>query len=280
MLMRRLETTLLKYSLKVIMFVLGCTFIFPLYWMITLSFKSKSEVYDNPFGLPHVWVFTNYHNSLSTYHFFTYFKNSVIYTGGTIVITVILGSMLAYCLSRMEWKFNKLAMVYISLGLIIPIEVVIIPLYVLVKQLGIKNSYAGLLLPYTGFALSSCVLMLYAFFRSLPKELEEAACIDGCNIYQSYFKIILPVLTPALVTQCVLLFMRIWNEFPLAFIIAGEDKLRPLTIGLLNFFVSIGVADWGLIGAAMLISSLPTIIVYMIGNEKIENALTAGAILK
>ncbi|MCD9023506.1 carbohydrate ABC transporter permease [Cohnella silvisoli] len=271
---------LVNYGLKVFLLVLGCSFIFPLYWMASLSFKSKSEGYDNPFGLPKVWVFTNFSKALGKYHFFTYFKNSIIYTTGTILITLLIGSMLAYCLSRMEWKYSKTVLIYISLGLIIPIEVVIIPLFMMVKQLGIKDSYFGLLLPYIAFSLSSCTLMLYAFFRSLPKELEEAACIDGCNIYESYFRIIMPVVMPALATQCVLLFMRIWNEFPLAFIIAGRDRLRPITIGLLDFFVSIGVADWGLIGAAMLISSLPTIIVYMIGNEKIENALTAGAILK
>jgi raffinose/stachyose/melibiose transport system permease protein len=269
-----------NYGLKVFLVVLGCSFIFPLYWMVSLSFKSKSEAFDNPFGLPKDWVFTNFSKALSKYHFFVYFKNSVIYTVGTLVITILIGSMLAYCLSRMDWKFSKTAIIYITLGLIIPIEVVIIPLFMLVKNLGIKDSYLGLLLPYTAFSLPSCVLMLYAFFRSLPKELEEAACIDGCNIYQSYFRIIVPVVMPAFATQCVLLFMRNWNEFPLAYIIAGKDSFRPLTIGLLDFFVSIGVSDWGLIGAAMLVSSLPTIIAYVIGNEKIENALTAGAILK
>jgi raffinose/stachyose/melibiose transport system permease protein len=122
--------------------------------------------------------------------------------------------------------------------------------------------------------------MLYAFFRSLPKELEEAACIDGCNVYTTYFRIILPMVTPAIATQCVLIFMNTWNEFFLAFILAPEEALRPLTVGLLNFFVSIGVRHWGQIGATMIITSLPTIIIYMFGNEQLEKALTAGAILK
>ncbi len=259
---------------------LGCTFIFPLYWMLSLSFKEKSEVYDNPFWLPHKWVFSNYPDALYSYNFFKYFTNSFIYTTATILATILLGSMLAYCLSRMNWRYGKLALGYISLGLIIPVQVIIIPLYMMLKQIGIKNSYLGLITPYTAFALSSCVLMLYAFFRSLPKELEEAACIDGCNVYQSFFRIILPVVKPAFFTQAVLIFMNIWNEFFLAFIIAGEDRFRPLTVGLLNFFVSIGVAHWGQIGAAMIITSLPTVLVYLIGSEQIENALTAGAILK
>ncbi|WP_239618274.1 carbohydrate ABC transporter permease [Cohnella mopanensis] len=245
-----------------------------------MSFKSKAEAYSNPYGIPHNWDWGNFGDALSQYHFFKYLQNSFIYTIGTIVVTLAAGSMLAYCLSRMQWRFSAMTLFYVSLGLIVPIEVVLIPLFQLVKLLHIKDSYLGLVLPYSGFAIASCVLMLYAFLRSLPKELEEAACMDGANVYQTFQKIILPIIMPALVTQCVLLFMRIWNEFPLAFVIASKDDFRPLTVGLLDFFVSVGVSDWGLIGASMLLSSLPTIIVYMLGNEKIENALTAGAILK
>lgn len=262
------------------MVIIGISFLFPMYWMLNLSFKSKSEVYVNPFGLPNKWVFTNYSDALAQFDFLRYLSNSLIYSVCTIVLTVFLGSMLAYCLSRMNWKHKGITLSYISMGLVIPAQVVIIPIMIMTKGMGIKGTHLGLILPYSAFALSSCVLMLYAFFRGLPAELEEAACIDGCNIYQTYFKIIFPVIKPAISTQCVLIFMNIYNEFFLAFILGAEDKIRPLTVGLLNFFVSIGVSHWGQIGAAMIITSLPTIIVYLIGNEQIENALTAGAVLK
>lgn len=263
-----------------VMVIIGASFLFPMYWMLNLSFKSKSEVYVNPFGLPKQWIFNNYADALAQFTFLRYLSNSLIYSVSTIIITTLLGSMFAYCISRMRWKYKGLALSYIALGLIIPAQVVIIPILIMTRSLGLKGTHFGLILPYSAFALSSCVLMLYAFFRSLPMELEEAACIDGCNVYQSFFRIILPVIKPAISTQCVLIFMNIYNEFFLAFILAAEDKIRPLTVGLLNFFVSIGVAHWGQIGAAMIITSLPTIIVYIIGNEQIENALTAGAILK
>lgn len=262
------------------MILIGISFLFPLYWMLNISFKSKSEVYDNPFGLPKQWVFNNYRDALEKFSFLRYLSNSIIYSVGTIVLTVFLGSMLAYCISRMNWKFKGLALSYISMGLIIPVQVVIIPLLIMTRNFGLRGSRMSLILPYSAFALSSCVLMLYAFFRSLPKELEEAACIDGCNVYQSYFRIVLPVIKPAISTQCVLIFMNTYNEFFLAFILGAEDKIRPLTVGLLNFFVSIGVSHWGQIGAAMIITSLPTILVYAIGNEQIENALTARVALK
>lgn len=270
----------LQVFLKVMMILIGLSFLFPLYWMLNISFKTKSEVYDNPFGLPKTIVLNNYGDALSKFNFLRYLSNSLIYSAGTILLTVFLGSMLAYCISRMNWKYKNAALSYISMGLIIPAQVVIIPLLIMNRDLGLKGTRLGLILPYSAFALSSCVLMLYAFFRSLPRELEEAACIDGCNIYQTFFRIIIPVIKPAITTQCVLIFMNTYNEFFLAFILGAEDKIRPLTVGLLNFFVSIGVSHWGQIGAAMIITSIPTIIVYIIGNEKIEDALTAGAILK
>ena len=261
------------------MILIGISFLFPLYWMINISFKSRSEVYINPFGLPEEWVFNNYGDALEKFNFFRYVSNSIIYSIGTIIITILFGSMFAYCISRMNWKYKQFALNYISMGLIIPAQVVIIPIMIMIRDMGLKGSRFGLMLPYSAFALSSCVLMLYAFFRSLPRELEEAACIDGCNVYQTYFRIILPVVRPALSTQFVLIFMNTYNEFFLAFILAAEDRIRPLTVGLLNFFVSIGVSHWGQIGAAMIITSIPTIIIY-IRNEQIENALTAGSILK
>lgn len=269
-----------KILVGAILVVIGLTFLFPLYWMINLSFKSKSEVYDNPFGLPIEWVFSNYGDALEKFNFLRYLSNSLIYSVGTILITILLGSMFAYCVSRMNWKYKNAALSYISMGLIVPVQVVIIPLLIMVGKMGLKGTHLGLILPYAAFALASCVLMLYAFFRTLPKELEEAACIDGCNIYQTFFKIIIPAIKPALSTQVVLIFMNIYNEFFLAFILAAEDKIRPLPVGLLNFFVSIGVSHWGQIGAAMIITSIPTVIIYMLGSEQIENALTAGAILK
>ncbi len=274
------KSKIYKLLISAVIVIIGLTFLFPLYWMINMSFKSKSEVYDNPFGLPQQWVFNNYGDALEQFNFLRYLSNSMIYSLSTIAITITLGSMFAYCLSRMNWKFKGAALSYISMGLVIPAQVVIIPILIMVRNMGLKGSHLSLILPYSAFALSSCVLMLYAFFRSLPKELEEAACIDGCNIYQTYFRIILPVIKPAIATQCVLIFMNTYNEFFLAFILAADDAIRPLTVGLLNFFVSIGVSHWGQIGAAMIITSLPMIIVYLIGNEQIENALTAGAILK
>ncbi len=264
----------------VILCFLGITFLFPLYWMANLSLKSKNEVFVNPFGLPQYWIFRNYIEVLENYPFFLYMTNSLIYTIGTIILTLLLGSTLAYAISRMNWKYSKFAIRYITLGLILPVQVLIIPLYTMMGKIGLRGTHLSLIIPYASFTLASCVLMLSAFLKTLPYSLEEASYLDGCSIYQTFFKIVLPIITPALVTQTVIISLNVWNEFFLAFIFAGRMSLRPLTVGLLEFFTSIGVSHWGLIGAAMIMSSIPTIILYCLGNKQIEYALSAGAILK
>lgn len=269
-----------KWIVRIFLLLNGICFLFPLYWMINLSFKEKSEVYVNPFGLPNVFDSKNYQEALDQVDFFHYFKNSAIYTIGTIVIVLILGSMLAYALTRMRWRQAPFVTGYISMGLIIPVQVIIIPLYMMNNALHISGTHLSLILPYAAFALASCVLMLSAFLRGLPQELEEAAAIDGCGVYRTFFSVILPIVRPALATQTILIFMNTWNEFFLAFIMGAKDSIRPLPVALLNFFTSIGVADWGQIGAVMILSSLPTVLIYLLGNRQIENALTAGAVLK
>ncbi len=264
----------------IFMTAIGLSFLFPLYWMLNISLKTKSEVYDNPFGMPQTWAFNNYADALKQFTFLPYLANSLIYSAATIALSVFLGSMLAYAITRLNWRGKGFVAGYIAMGLVVPVQVVIIPILIMVRNMGIKGTHLGLILPYAAFALPSCVLMMGAFFRGLPRELEEAACIDGCSIYRTFFSIILPATRPAIATQIALIFMNTYNEFFLAFILGAEDKIRPLTVGLLNFFVSIGVSHWGQIGAAMIIVSAPTVLVYLLANEQIEKALTAGAILK
>lgn len=269
-----------KLLIEIVLILIGLTFLYPLIWMILMSLKSTSEIYDNQFGLPRVLVLANYPNALETLDFLRLFLNSVLYCAGTITVTILLSGMFAYSTSRMNWKYGRVAMSYVALGLIIPVQVVIIPIFMLLKDLQLRNTYFGLILPYAAFALASATLMLYAFLRTLPRELEESSCLDGCNVYKAFALIILPIVRPAIVTQVVVIFMNTWNEFFMAFILVTEKNMKTLPIGLMNFFMNIGTTQWGQIGAAMVISSIPTILVYLFFSEQIENALTAGAILK
>lgn len=253
---------------------------YPMFWMLLTSFKGKSEFYVNPFGIPGEWVFTNYGDALGKLDILRYSMNSVIYTFGTCFLTLLVGSMLAYCVTRMNFRFARHVLFYLSMGLVIPIQVVMIPLYMMVMDMGLKGSRLSLILPYSAFQLASTVLMLSAFLSTLPRELEEAAAIDGCNVYQAFFRIIFQAIKPAVLTRGVFIFISVWNEFAIAQVLGNTETLRPVSVALQSFFLSVGVSHWGLIGAAVVITSLPSVLIYCLGNKQIENALTAGAVLK
>lgn len=269
-----------KVHYKIFLLLFGAVFLYPMVWMILTSFKGKSEFYINPFGLPKEWVFTNYGDALNSLNVFKYSLNSLLYTAGTCFVTLLFGSMLAYFVTRMNFRHSKKILLYLNIGLVIPIQVVMIPLYMMIMNLGLKGTRISLILPYSAFQLASTVLMLSAFMSSLPRELEEAAAIDGCNVYQAFFCIIFRIIKPAVITRGVFIFISIWNEFAIAQVLGNAEKMKPITVALQSFFLSVGVSHWGLIGAAVVLTSLPSIIIYCFGNRQIENALTAGAVLK
>lgn len=269
-----------KITIYSILIILGLSFLYPLFWMINLSLKSVGEIYQFPFSLPKEIIWENYPNALSAFNFLTLFLNSVIYSIVSVFFILLFGSMLAYFLARMETRFHKFLMNYIVMGIVIPTSVTIIPIYMMLSKMHLKNTRGGLILIYTSFGIAGTVIMLYAFLRSLPKELEEAAMMDGCSIYGTFFRIIIPCIKPALFTRFVIEFMNVWNDYFVAYILTNTDKLKTLQVGIKSFFVNIGTSEWGMIGAAMVVSCAPVLIIYFIFSEQIENALTAGAVLK
>lgn len=274
----------MKKIVKVFMYLilgfLGLSFVYPLIWVGMMSFKSIDDIYANPFGFPKEIVWENYPNALKSFDFLKYLGNSLFYSLVSVCLILLFGSMLAYFLARMECRFNKLIMNYVVIGIVIPISVTIIPLYMMMDRMHIRNTRLGMVLVYSSFGIAGTVIMLYAFLRSLPKELEEAAMIDGCSIYRAFFSIIIPCIKPALFTRFVIEFMGVWNDYYAAYILTSSNKLRTLQVGIRAFFVNIGTSQWGLIGAAMVLTSLPVLIIYFVFSEQIENALTAGAVLK
>ena len=265
----------------ILLLVLAIGFLFPLYWMVMLSFKDIPEIVTNPFGLPSSWDLVNYVNALGKMEFLPAMKNSAIYTFGTCFFTLLFGAMAAYAISRMGWRFGDRVRAFFMLGLLIPMQLVMVPLYTIIFNLGIKGTPWAVILPYTAFQLPSTILMLYAFLRGIPHELDEAAKLDGCGSYRCFSRILLPVLKPAMSTRFIMVFISIWNEYNLALILANTNDTRPLTIELNKFFgTQMGIPHWGQIGAAMFLCSLPVIVVYCIGSSRIENALCAGAVLK
>lgn len=254
--------------------------LYPVIWLIFYSFKNNSEIFvTNPFGFPTKLHLENYVKAWSQYDVPTYFINSVIVSVVSVVFTIVLALLFSYATARMQWKGRNVAKIYISLGMFIPVQAILIPVAKLVNGLGLDGSRFGLIFVYTAINLSFATLVYYGALRGLPIELEEAACMDGANIFVCFFKIIVPLVKPATATLVIYTFLSAWNEFNLANVLVIDEKLKTLPLGLL-FLQGAFTTDWGAMGATMVIASLPTIILYVVFSKQVEGAMTIGGAVK
>lgn len=252
--------------------------VYPIYWMITFSLKDNKEIFgENVIGLPKHWLWENYQAALTVGNIVQYFANSAIVTVSTIMLTIIFSLMASYALNRMIWKGQKKVNNLFMLGLTIPIHAAILPVFIILKNLHMTNSYQALIIPYVAFALAMAIMISTNFLQTIPVELEEAACIDGCSVYGIFFRIICPLMKPALSTVAIFTFLQAWNELMFAVIFISDSKYRTLSVGIQTLSGEY-TTEWGPIGAALTIATIPTLIVYCFMSKKIQNSLIAGAI--
>ncbi len=278
------ENRLLKTSFKVVFqgfcWLYALLSLYPVIWLLFYSFKNNKEIFvTNPFGIPTTLHIENYIKAWSNYDVPMYFFNSLLVSVATVSITIFFALLFSYSTARMKWKGRNSVRVYLSLGMFIPVQAILIPVSRTIGNLGLDTSRWGLILTYTAINLSFATLVYYGFFRGLPVELEEAACIDGANIFQCFFKIIVPLVKPATATLVIYIFLSAWNEFILANVLVFEERLKTLPLGIL-FLQGAFTTDWGAMGATMVIASLPTILLYIIFSRQVENAMTIGGAVK
>lgn len=263
-----------------ILIICAILFLLPLYWMFSLSVKNALQAAGEPWAIPSEVHFENFSAAWNRIDIPNLLKNSFIYTAGTVVLCLVVSVMIAYAITRMRMKHADSVRLYFTMGMLIPISVLMIPVYRLVMALGIKGTYWSLILPYAAFAMASAILMICAFFRSVPVEMEEAAAIDGCNVYRTFFSIMVPMVKPALVTQAMMIYITYWNEYALASILAMGEDMRSIPLALDLFFGQFDITNWGEVGAAVAITSLPVIVVFMFCNRQIEQAMVGSSGLK
>lgn len=264
----------------VILIIFGIMFLLPLYWMLILSVKDAGQAAGDPWGIPQGLHFENYPAAWERIDIPMLLKNSFIYTAGALVICLTVSVMIAYAITRMRMKHANAVRMYFTMGMLIPVSVLMIPVYRLVMGLGIKGTYWALILPYAAFSMASAILMICAFFRSIPVEMEEAAAIDGCSVYRTFVSIMVPMVKPALVTQGMLMYINNWNEYALASVLAIGKEMRTIPLALDLFFGQFDLTNWGEVGAAVTITSLPAIIVFIFCNRQIEQAMVGSSGLK
>lgn len=273
----RKKLKILDYAVIVSLFLFAAVQLFPLIWMVLFSLKDNSEIfYTNVIGLPKVWRWENYTSAIVNGGILKNFFNSVLYTAVTVTVSGLLSAMTAYAITRMQWKLKGVVYSLFIMGIMIPIHAALLPLYIVINKLKLSG-YSALLIPYIAFAIPMSILILSGFYKSIPKDIEEAALIDGCSIYGTFFKIILPIVRPAIATVSIFTFIGTWNELMFANTFVNNSQFRTLTVGIMSFAGQYST-EWGVIGAGMVIATLPTVIIYMFLSEQVQESLVAGAV--
>ncbi|MFC5531450.1 carbohydrate ABC transporter permease [Cohnella yongneupensis] len=264
--------------LNVVLIIGMVTCLYPLIWLVLFSLKDNNEIFGgNVAGLPDRFLWGNYKEALIQAKVGIYFKNSVLVTGITIIAACFLALTTSYAIIRMRWKLSKAALTLLLLGLMVPQHAALLPIFIILKKLSLLDSYWALIIPYTVFAIPMAVFIFSGFLKGIPKELEEAACIDGCNIYQILFKIVSPLVTPALATIAIFTYLSSWNELMFAVTFVNSASLKTITVGIQTMVGQYSTA-WGPIGAGLVVATLPTILIYSILSNQVQKSLIVGAV--
>ncbi len=249
--------------------------IIPLALIVLNSFKTSSEALTMSLSLPKTWVFTNFIEVIEKGKLVQSFFNSLLYAGGATVICLFVSSMAAYVFSRRRSKGMNALYMFVVLGMVIPINYVTLMRVMQVTQL--NNTRLGIILLYVAMQIPFTVFLTYGFVSKIPVELDEAAVLDGCSPLQLYFRIIVPMLKPAIVTAGVLCFLNCWNEFMMPLYFLNSSDAWPMTLAVYNFF-GMYEMNWNLICADVLLTCAPVIIVYLTCQKYIVGGQTAGAV--
>ncbi len=259
--------------LFVALYSIGC--LVPFLWAILNSFKASDEVLVQPFSLPRVWKISNYYDAWVGAKMGVYFFNTALYTVLSTAVLLLIVAMAAYVIARV--KPGLVLYTYFTLGIMIPVQAIILPIFITMRDLKLTNTRASIVLVYIALNISISIFILVGFMKSLPKELEEAAKMDGCTRYGTFFRIMLPLSAPGLATIGILAFLNNWNEYLLPLVLLTDKKLKVLSLGVQELR-GLYSQDYGLVTAGIVISFLPVVIIYMAFQEKVIAGMTAGAV--
>lgn len=259
--------------------LIGYSFVvvYPVFLMVLSSFKTSREIFRSPFALPDSWSLANYVEAWTRGNFSTYFGNSVLVTAASLVLVLLLGSLAAYPLGRYAFRGRTWLTMYFLSGLMLPIKLGILPLFFLMRSLGLYDTPLALIAVYAASGLPFTIFVLANFFETLPRELEEAARLDGASEFRIFWQVMLPLVRPALATVAIFNFIPWWNDFFFPLIFIRSDRFKTLPLGLFSFFGE-HQNDWALLFSGLTITALPVLIVYLFASRQIIKGLTSGAL--
>ena len=235
----------------------------PLLWMLFTSLKPPASLFSYPPRILGAYTLENFHRLLTETDFLTYFRNSIVIAGITVVVDIVIATLGAYSLTRFRYPGKEfLANVTLFTYMFAPI-MIIIPVYILLKELNLANSHAGIILAYTSISLPFTLWLLRAFFHSFPLDLEQAAFVDGANRFQSLVHVLLPQALPGIIATSVFAFVVVWNDYLFARVLLNDRLLQTMPVGLQDLYEST-IVDWGLLMSGAVIVTIPAIIFFLI----------------
>lgn len=265
---------ILKYT---VLGIYAVTCLYPMIWLFLSSFKSNEELFANTWGLPSALELTNYVTAIVQGSIGRYFINSVTTSVASVMICVVLSSMVSYAITRMQWKLSRTVMRLFMLGMMIPMYATIIPLFAMFNKLGFLNSHISVIIPHVVFGFPMAIFILTGFMEGIPRELEEAAVVDGASIYQIFRSVITPIAKPSIVTVAVITFIDSWNDLLIPQIFLTSSKMMTLPVGLTEF-EGLHTTNYVASIAAVVITVIPSIVVYAVLHKNIMDGMVAGAV--
>jgi ABC-type glycerol-3-phosphate transport system permease component len=266
-----------RWAPAVVVGLLVLAIAFPFYWVVVSSLSPEARLFQEPSLIPGRLVLEHYRALFDERNFWIPIRNSLVVAGTTTLFCVTIGSLCAYALARLQFRFKALILAFILAVTMFPQISVVSPLYLMLRELGLINTYPGLILPSLTFAMPLTVWLLVGFFRQLPSELEEAALVDGAGRIRTFREIILPLALPGLATTGILTFVYSWNEFlfALSFTLGPERQTVPVAIALFRGQYQV---PWGQILAAAVVATVPVALLVLAFQRRIVQGLTAGAV--
>jgi raffinose/stachyose/melibiose transport system permease protein len=271
----RRRSPLRTVLLYVVVSSLAVLILLPVYFGVLGALKDTGQLSGNPLGLPHPWVFSNFTGIAKTGSFWRQMANSTIIGLATVLITVAVSALAAFIFARFAFRGREFLVTLFAVGLIFPPAVAILPLFVLVRQLDLLDNPLGVILPQAAFAIPLTIIVLRGFFRAIPREVEEAATLDGCSTFGFFWRILLPMARPALATMAVLILVISWNNFFLPLVMFNNQDLWTLPVGL-NQFKGEHSTDYARVLAYTMMAIVPAIAFYAVAERQIIGGLTTG----
>ncbi|RGX91889.1 carbohydrate ABC transporter permease [Roseburia sp. OF03-24] len=266
-----------KIVIYIFLVLMAFLYLAPLVWMFFVSLKTNTEIFKSPFALPEEIQLGNFIFAWTAGKLGIATLNSAIVCVTALILNIIIGCMASFALGRLRFKISGAVMTYFLIGMMVPIHCILIPLFKTFSNIHLYNSLLGLIIPYTVVSLPTTIFIMTGFFKNMPNEMCEAACIDGCSIYKIFTSIALPLSKTGIFVTALMAFVGNWNELLLAMVFISDDAKKTLPVAL-SKFVGPYNTNYTQMFAAIIIAILPTIIVYCCFSNQIVDGLTAGAV--